>query len=82
MSLQVSRVWLVREDGQELQVPTDKVLAGDRVRIHMGNVIPFDGEVTEGEAMVNQASLTGEASLSGNVPEPLFTREPCWRKGN
>ena len=61
MSLQVSRVWLVREDGQELQVPTDKVLAGDRVRIHMGNVIPFDGEVTEGEAMVNQASLTGEA---------------------
>ncbi len=61
MSLQVGRVWLVREDGQELQVPTDKVLAGDRVRIHMGNVVPFDGEVTEGEAMVNQASLTGEA---------------------
>ena len=61
MSLQVGRVWMVREDGQELQVPTDKVLAGDRVRIHMGNVVPFDGEVTEGEAMVNQASLTGEA---------------------
>ncbi len=61
MSLQTGRVWLVGEDGQELQVPTDKVLAGDRVRIHMGNVIPFDGEVTEGEAMVNQASLTGEA---------------------
>src|SRR5699024_6403271 len=37
------------------------IKTGDMVRIHMGNVIPFDGTVTEGEGMVNQASLTGES---------------------
>ena len=60
MSLNVSKVWLLRED-QEILVPVSKVKAGDQVVIHMGNVIPFDGIVTEGEAMVNQASLTGES---------------------
>lgn len=42
-------------------VPTTEVRAGDLVRVHMGNMIPFDGAVAEGEAMVNQASLTGES---------------------
>ena len=60
MSLNVSRVWLITEDS-EVQVGTDEIKPGDRVRIHMGTVIPFDGIVTEGEAMVNEASLTGES---------------------
>ncbi len=60
MSLNISKVWLVRE-GQEVLMPVNGVQEGDLVRVHMGNVIPFDGMVTEGEAMVNQASLTGEA---------------------
>ncbi|VUX00069.1 heavy metal translocating P-type ATPase [Blautia obeum] len=60
MSLNVSKVWLITENS-EVQVGTDEIKPGDRVRIHMGTVIPFDGIVTEGEAMVNEASLTGES---------------------
>ncbi|HIX59699.1 MAG TPA: heavy metal translocating P-type ATPase [Candidatus Blautia gallistercoris] len=60
MSLNISKVWLCRED-QEVLVPVSNIQEGDQVKVRMGNVIPFDGVVTEGEAMVNQASLTGES---------------------
>ena len=60
MSLNISKVWMMC-DGQEVLVSADNVQSGDEVRIHMGNVIPFDGEVVTGEGMVNQASLTGES---------------------
>lgn len=60
MSLNISRVWLCN-DGQEMLVSTTKIQTGDLVRVHMGNMVPFDGTVAEGEAMVNQASLTGES---------------------
>ncbi len=60
MSLNISKVWLVN-DGQEVLVPTSTIQKSDLVRVHMGNVIPFDGEVVDGEAMINQASLTGES---------------------
>lgn len=60
MSLNISKVWLV-SGGQEVLVPANTIQKSDYVRVHMGNVIPFDGEVVEGEAMVNQASLTGES---------------------
>ena len=60
MSLNVKKVWLKRED-QEILVKSSEVQPGDEIIVHMGNVIPFDGEVSDGEGMVNQASLTGEA---------------------
>lgn len=60
MSLNIGKVWLV-QDGTEVLVDAKKIAAGDEVVIHMGNTIPFDGIVTEGEATVNQASLTGES---------------------
>lgn len=60
MSLNVEQVWLL-QDGQEIMVPRTKIQPEDQIVIHMGNVIPFDGLVTDGEAMVNQSSLTGEA---------------------
>ncbi|WP_024347025.1 heavy metal translocating P-type ATPase [Lacrimispora indolis] len=60
MSLNVGRVWLL-SGGQEVLVEAASIVPGDEVVVHMGNVIPFDGAVVSGEAMVNQASLTGEA---------------------
>lgn len=60
MSLNIKKVWLKREE-QKVLVPASDILPGDRVIVHMGNVIPFDGEVSCGEGMVNQASLTGES---------------------
>lgn len=60
MSLNVGKVWMVREE-QEVLIPASEIKAGDLVRIRMGNVVPFDGVVTEGDAMLNQASLTGES---------------------
>ncbi len=60
MSLNISNVWLVTESGQ-VQVPVNKIQKDDRIVVHAGNVIPFDGTVVDGEAMVNQASLTGES---------------------
>ena len=60
MSLNVGKVWLKRED-QEILVESKEVQPGDEVVVRMGTVIPFDGSVTDGEAMVNQASLTGES---------------------
>lgn len=60
MSLNVEKVWLKTEDGEVL-VPYSQIKQGDSIVVHMGNVIPFDGIVSAGEAMVNQASLTGES---------------------
>ena len=60
MSLNVKRVWLKKDDAEVL-VPLSNIAVGDRILVRMGNVIPLDGEVVEGEVMVNQASLTGES---------------------
>ena len=59
MSLNVEKVWLRAEDGDVL-VPETEVKVGDRVLVQMGNVIPFDGVISSGDAMVNQSSMTGE----------------------
>ena len=61
LSLHVTKAWK-KVDGTEVLVPVDEIETGDQVVVHMGNVIPFDGVVAEGEALVNQASLTGEAT--------------------
>ena len=61
MSLNISRVWQ-KVDGTEVLVPVSKIREGDLVTVHMGNVIPLDGVVTSGDAMVNQASMTGESA--------------------
>lgn len=59
MSLNIEKVWML-SGGKEVLVSASDIKAGDAVVVHMGNIIPFDGTVVEGEAMVNQASLTGE----------------------
>ena len=60
MSLNVEKVWK-KVDGTEVLVPLSDVTAGDELTVHMGTVIPLDGVVVSGEAMVNQASMTGES---------------------
>lgn len=72
LSLNVGKVWVCTENAdQPLLVSVGDVKPGDRVIVHMGNVVPFDGEVTDGEAMINQASLTGESvpvrRITGNT---------------
>ena len=60
MSLNIDRVWMKTEKGEEL-LPLHQVQAGDQVVVRMGGMIPLDGTIVEGEVMVNQASLTGES---------------------
>ena len=60
MSLNIEKVWQ-NVDGTEILVPVSNIKEGDLVTVHVGNVIPLDGEVINGEAMVNQASMTGES---------------------
>ncbi len=60
MSLNIDKVWLLTDDG-EVQTDSSGIECGDKVVVRMGNMIPFDGEVVSGEAMVNQSSMTGES---------------------
>ena len=60
MSLNVDKVWLCTEEGEVL-VPASEIKAGDVIVVRTGNMIPLDGKVISGEAMVNQASMTGES---------------------
>ena len=60
MSLNVDKVWLQVND-TEVLVPVSDVKAGDCVIVRTGSMIPLDGKVVSGEAMVNQASMTGES---------------------
>ncbi|MGN1175299.1 MAG: heavy metal translocating P-type ATPase [Roseburia sp.] len=68
MSLNISKVWLVREE-QQVLVSAEEIVAGDKVVVHMGNVIPFDGVVVSGEAMINQAALTGESAAVRKIKD-------------
>ena len=60
MSLHVDKVWLKAENGQEVLTPISQVQAGQEIVARTGNMIPLDGIVTGGDAMVNQSSITGE----------------------
>ena len=61
MSLNIAGVWQ-NVHGTEVLVPVSKIREGDLVTVHMGNVIPLDGVVASGDAMLNQASMTGESA--------------------
>ena len=62
MSIHVDKVWIRTEEGAEVQIPMSKVEEGDRIVVRTGGVVPVDGIVIEGEAYVNQASMTGESA--------------------
>lgn len=67
MSLNTTKVWM-KSGEQEVLVDSGKIKEGDTIIVHMGNVVPFDGIVSEGEGMVNQSSITGE-------PLPVLKKE-------
>lgn len=67
MSLHIDTVWKV-VDGTEVEVSLSDVQAGDLVSVKMGSTIPLDGEVASGDAMVNQASMTGESMPVHKTP--------------
>lgn len=60
LSLNISKVWL-RKDGSEILVDYSEIKEDDEVVVHLSGVVPFDGIVIDGEAMINQASMTGES---------------------
>ncbi len=60
MSLNIEKVWLVEGD-REIQISASEVLPGEQIKVYAGNMIPFDGKILSGDAMVNQSSLTGES---------------------
>ncbi len=64
LALNVDTVWLISKDenGEETEIsyPLSEVQKGDHIKIRKGSVIPIDGKVVDGEAMVNEASMTGE----------------------
>ena len=67
MSLQVESVWM-QTDGAEVLVPVGQARPGDKIIVRTGSLIPLDGQVVSGEAMVNQASMTGEAQPVAKRP--------------
>ena len=81
MSLQVDSVWQ-QVNGTEVLTKVNDIRPGDRIVIRTGGMIPLDGRVAEGEALVNQASLTGESlPVSKHPGSPVFA-EPWWRRAN
>ena len=60
LALNIDTVWVVGDDGEEKQVSAMDIVKGDKIKVHMGDVIPVDGKVVDGEGMVNEASMTGE----------------------
>lgn len=82
MSLNITKVWLKTEDGKEVLVDAETIRQGDQIVVHMGNQIPFDGVVVSGEAMVNQASLTGEPLPVQKNARNMSMQERYWKREN
>ena len=81
MSLNVSKVWLKKDD-QEILISARDIKPGDEVIVRMGNVIPFDGIVCDGEATVNQASLTGESEPVRKDHGTYVTQALFWKRAS
>ena len=80
MSLNVDKVWL--KNGEETLVSVSDVKEGDRIIVRTGNMIPLDGKVVEGEAAVNQASMTGEALPCAKSAAATLMRERSLKRAN
>jgi heavy metal translocating P-type ATPase len=82
MALNVDRVWLLGEDGEQRSVSSQEVRQGDKIVVHTGNVLPFDGIIEQGEVMLNQASLTGESVPVAKRPSSAVYAGSVLEEGN
>ena len=82
LALNIDTVWVVGEDGEEKQCPAVDIDKGDKIKIHMGDVIPVDGKVIEGDGMVNEASMTGEPLAVHKMPGKTVHAGTVVEEGN
>ena len=82
LALNIDTVWVVGEDGEEKQCPAVDIDKGDKIKVHMGDVIPVDGKVIEGEGMVNEASMTGEPLAVHKMPGKTVHAGTVIEEGN
>ena len=82
MSLQVDRVWMLGEDGVQVDVPLSRIVPGDRIVVHTGHVVPLDGILEQGDVMLNQASLTGESVPAAKHPGTAVYAGSVVEEGN
>lgn len=82
LALNIDTVWVVGEDGEEKQCPAVDIDKGDKIKVHMGDVIPVDGKVVEGDGMVNEASMTGEPLAIHKSPGKTVHAGTVMEEGN
>ena len=82
LALNIDTVWVVGEDGEEKQCPAVDIDKGDKIKIHMGDVIPVDGKVIEGDGMVNESSMTGEPLAIHKMPGKTVHAGTVVEEGN
>ena len=82
LALNIDTVWVVGEDGEEKQCSAVDIGKGDKIKIHMGDVIPVDGKVIEGDGMVNEASMTGEPLAIHKMPGKTVHAGTVVEEGN
>lgn len=82
LALNIDTVWVVGDDGEEKQHPIVDIDKGDKIKIHMGDVIPVDGKVIEGDGMVNEASMTGEPLAIHKMPGKTVHAGTVVEEGN
>lgn len=82
LTLNIDTVWVVTEDGEEVQQSISEINENDNIKIHMGDVIPVDGKVVDGEAMVNEATMTGEPLATHKRPGKTVHAGTVIEEGN
>ena len=82
LALNIDTVWLVEDDGTERQCPALDIQKGDKIKVHMGDVIPVDGKVVDGDGMVNEASMTGEPLAVHKRPGKTVHAGTVMEEGN
>ena len=82
LTLNIDTVWVVDDNGEEIQQPISEINKDDKIKVHMGDVIPVDGKVIDGEGMVNEATMTGEPLAVHKMPGKTVHAGTVIEEGN